>query len=216
MSDTQPFGTRQSTQPGKKSAIGLAGSALASGGNKLLEAVRGDQNMRKHWEFLSSLHAHNEGISHHYQMERMQADHTMQMERMGAAHGHTMEQIGKQGSVDRLNVTHTGKVGRQNLEHAAGVAESMPKHNVSMSTGSSGEVSFSSQKVQKPKKQAEESGSPAEESGSSEETPSPAKPPTTRTNARGMSGAKNKASRTPGVTTPKKAQKSKPDEGYSI
>jgi len=183
MSDTQPFGTRQSMQPGKKSAIGLAGSALASGGNKLLEAVRGDRNMRKQWEFATSLHAHNEGISHHYQMERMQADHTMQMERMGAAHGHTMEQIGKQGSVDRQNVTHTGKVGRQNLEHAAGVAESMPKHNVSMSTGSSGEVSFSSQKVQKPKKQAEESGS-------SEETPSPAKPVTTRIAARGMSGSK--------------------------
>jgi len=164
MSDTQPFGTRQSMQPGKKSAIGLAGSALASGGNKLLEAVRGDRNMRKQWEFATSLHAHNEGISHHYQMERM-----------ATAHGHTMEQIGKQGSVDRQNVTHTGKVGRQNLEHAAGVAQGMPEHNVSMSTGSSGEVSFSASKPTPPAPEA---------------SASPAKPPTTRTSARGMTGPK--------------------------
>lgn len=200
MSDGQPFGTRQSMSLGKKSAIGLGGAALASGGKKLRDYVSGQRNLQKQWEFATSVHAHNEGISHHYQMERMQADHSMQMERMGAGHEHTMAQIGKQGSVDRQNVSHTGKVGRQNLEHAAGVAQSMPEHNVSMSTGSSGEVNFSANKPAPP---------------APEESASPAKPPTTRTSARGMSGSRG-ASRQTGVTTPRKARKFKSGGGAEV
>lgn len=215
MSDGQPFGTRQSMSLGKKSAIGLAGAAMASGGKKIRDYVSGQRNLQKQWEFATSLHAHNEGISHHYQMERMQADHSMQMERMGAGHEHTMEQMKTQSSLDKSKITHTGKVGRQNLEHAAGVAESMPKHNVSMSTGAGGEVSFSAQKVQKPKKDKSAEGAeeaPAAEAPSS----SPAKPPTTRTSARDMSGAKSKTPRTPGVTSPRKARNTKSGNGYSI
>jgi hypothetical protein len=215
MSDGQPFGTRQSMSLGKKSAIGLAGAAAASGGKKLLDRVSGQRNLQKQWEFATSVHAHNENISHHYQMERMQADHSMQMERMGVGHEHTMEQMKTQGSIDKAKVTHTGKVGRQNLEHAAGVASSMPKHNVSMSTGSSGEVSFSAQKVQKAKRGKQTEGGEEAPSGEAPSA-SPAKPPTTRTSARGMSGAKSQASRTPGVTSPRKARNMKSNDGYSI
>jgi hypothetical protein len=208
MSDGTPFGTKQSFQPGKTSATKSIGSMVQSLGNRAIQAVRGDRAMQKQWEFAASLHAHNEGISHHYAMERMQADHEMQTTRMKEG-----------GRIDRAKIRTSASEGRKSVEHAAGVAQSMPGHNVSMKAGSDGGFEFSSQKApasrtprkapaaKKPAPKAAPPATPA----STEEPPSAAKPPNTRGEARQMSDSNgSKKASSQGVTTPRKTRTPKP------
>jgi len=205
MSDGAPFGTRQSFQPGKGGAIKLAGSAVGSAGKKLINKVRGDRNLQKQWEFATSVHAHNEGISHHYAMERMSAGHEQ-----------TLGQIREQGYMDRLKTIGSGQVARQNLDHAAGVASSMKDRNISMEADHEGGVKFSASKVAPAKKPAAakpatpaatKPAAPAAEPAEAAPATEAPKPQNVRNNARGM--AASNASKTPaakaaGVTTPKK------------
>lgn len=201
MSDGSPFGTQQHFHPGKTSATKGIGSMVSSASNKLLETVRGDRALRKQYEFAAALHAHNEGISHHYAMERQQAGHEQ-----------ALGQIREQGYTDRLGTINSGQVGRQNIEHAAKVASGMKDRNVSMETGAAGEVKFSSVKAPatraaQPAKPAASKPAAAKPSApkSTEETPSVAKPPTTRTSARAQSQSASAVKpTTPSVTKPRK------------
>jgi hypothetical protein len=207
MSDGAPFGTQQHFQPGKTSVTKGIGSMVSSASNKLLGAVRGDRALRKQYEFAAALHAHNEGISHHYAMERQQAGHEQ-----------ALGQIREQGYMDRLGTINAGQVGRQNIEHAANVASGMKDRNVSMETGAAGEVKFSSVKAPtsrtaQPAKTTANKATAAKPpaTSSTEETPSVAKPPTTRTNARAQSQSKSAAKpTTPSVTKPRKATPTEP------
>ena len=174
----------------------LAGSAVGSVGKKLMDKVRGDRNLQKQWEFASSLHAHNEGISHHYAVERM-----------NVGNEHALGQIREQGYMDRLGTINSGQVARQNLSHAAGVAADMPNRNVSMGADHQGGVTFSASKAPATKKPATaKPAAPAE--------PAPAAATNVRNNARGMASAntsKAAANKTPGVTTQRKVAPPKAD-----
>jgi hypothetical protein len=71
MSDVQPSQSPSFYNFGKKSAMGMAGQGFSKIGSKIAKKLQEGKNLQKQWEFAASLHAHNEGISHHYAMERM-------------------------------------------------------------------------------------------------------------------------------------------------
>jgi len=72
---------------GGGNAIGELGDKLSSFGKGMTSHGREIQRMQKAAEFAASLHAHNEGISHHYAMERMSSQAQLGRENLSHAAG---------------------------------------------------------------------------------------------------------------------------------